>query len=296
MSRKFARVPGCRIALVLMGMAILAGAATVYAQDTPAQAPPSNPPSAQQPAAQQPADQPQTANPQVANPQSSNPQSSTQEVSAEELPGRKPKEKGYNNWSFNVGGGGSLTNGETTKFVRGGGGVGAAGVARNVSKYFGLRFDFQYDNLPLRTSALDEAQALSGTSQVYSFLLNPIINIPVTRLWSGYIVAGGGFFPSLGKAEFFDRDSRIGLQRVFHLVGQLLQRQPSAEREFCFHRAKPVGRKFWRRDCAQGSREYRDLWRVPLPAWDPQRHYHGFAADYGWRALGKVVIRKSFLG
>ncbi len=194
MSRKFARVPGCRIALVLIGMAILAGAATVYAQDTPAQAPPSNPPSAQQPA-----DQPQTANPQVANPQSSNPQSSTQEVSAEELPGRKPKEKGYNTWSFNVGGGGSLTNGETTKFVRGGGGVGAAGVARNVSKYFGLRFDFQYDNLPLRTSALDEAQALSGTSQVYSFLLNPIINIPVTRLWSGYIVAGGGFFHRSGK-------------------------------------------------------------------------------------------------
>jgi hypothetical protein len=205
MSRKFARVPGFRIALVLMWMTILAGATTVYAQDTPGQVPPTNQSPAQQPAeppAQAPAEQrpgtPPSANPQAGNPQSSS-QSSTQEVSAEELPGRKPKEKGYNNWSFNVGGGGSLTNGETTKFVRGGGGIGAAGVARNYSKYFGLRFDFQYDNLPLRTSALDQAQALSATSQVYSFLLSPIINIPVTRLWSGYIVAGGGFFHRSGK-------------------------------------------------------------------------------------------------
>ena len=50
--------------------------------------------------------------------------------------------KEYKNWTFNVGGGASLTNGQTAQFVRGGGGIVAAGVARNYSKYFGLRFDF----------------------------------------------------------------------------------------------------------------------------------------------------------
>jgi len=181
MSRKFARVSGFRIVLTLIAVTILAGTTTVQAQETPAQQPP-----AQQPASQQPSTQP----------------TSSQEATPEEIgPGRKPKVKDYKNWTFNVGGGGSLTNGETTKFVRGGGGIAAAGVARNFSKYFGFRFDFQWDNLPLRTSALEQAQSLGATSHVYSFLLDPIINIPVTKVWSGYIVAGGGFFHRSGKLD-----------------------------------------------------------------------------------------------
>ena len=83
--------------------------------------------------------------------------------------------------------------------MRGGGGIAAAGVARNYSKYFGFRLDFQFDNLPLRTSAVQQAQALGATSQVYSFLLEPIINIPVTKVWGGYIVAGAGYFHRTGK-------------------------------------------------------------------------------------------------
>ena len=66
------------------------------------------------------------------------------------------------------------------KFVRGGGGIAAAGVARNYSKYFGLRVDFQWDNLPLRNSALQLAQAPGATSYVYSFPFDPIVNIPVS--------------------------------------------------------------------------------------------------------------------
>jgi hypothetical protein len=112
---------------------------------------------------------------------------------------RKPKVKEYKSWAINVGGGASLTNGNTRNFVRGGGGVAAAGIARNYSKYFGLRFDFQFDNLPLRASALQQAQATSATSQVYSFLFDPVINIPVTKVWGGYIVAGGSFFHRSGK-------------------------------------------------------------------------------------------------
>ena len=192
MSRKFARDSGFRVVLAVMAVTILAGAAVAHAQQTPEQSSSSPQSSTQQPAAQQP---PSTQ-------QSGNQQTSNQEASPEEIgPVRKPKPKEYKNWAFNVGGGGSLTNGATGNFVRGGGGIAAAGVARNTSKYFGLRFDFQFDNLPLRTSALEQAQAKSATSHVYAFNLDPIINIPVTPLWSGYIVVGGSFFHRSGKLD-----------------------------------------------------------------------------------------------
>ena len=193
MSRKFARVSGFRVVLALILVTILAGAVTVHAQQTPAQAAPAS----QEPAAQQQPDR-QKSDTQP----SDNQKSSSQEVSTEEVgPVRKPKVKDYKNWTFNVGGGASLTNGTTRTFVRSGGGIAAAGVARNYSKDFGLRADFQFDNLPLRTSALQMAQALGATSQVYSFTLDPIINIPVTKVWGGYILAGGGFFHRSGKLD-----------------------------------------------------------------------------------------------
>jgi opacity protein-like surface antigen len=183
--------------LAVIAVAILAGAAVARAQQTPEQSSSSTQSSPQQPAAQQP---PSTQQP--SNQQTTNQPTSNQEASPEEIgPARKPKPKEYKNWAFNVGGGASLTNGATGNFVRGGGGIAAAGVARNTSKYFGLRFDFQFDNLPLRTSALEQAQAKSATSHVYSFHLDPIINIPVTPLWSGYIVVGGSFFHRSGKLD-----------------------------------------------------------------------------------------------
>ncbi len=187
MIRKFATVSGFRVVLVLMA-AILAGATTVHAQQTPSQPAPAQQPSAQQPSAQQqPADQQST---------------SSQEASPEEATRtRKAKPHDYKKWAFNVGGGGSLTNGTTTKFVRGGGAIGAAGVARNVSKYLGLRADFQWDNLPLRNSALQLAQAPGATSHVYTFTLDPIINVPVTKLWSGYFVFGPAYYHRSGKLD-----------------------------------------------------------------------------------------------
>src|ERR1700690_4177414 len=134
MIRKFAAVPGVRVVPTLILATILAGATTVHAQQTPAQQAPEQP-QAQQPQAQQPAD--------------------TRQSGQEATPGeiglaRKPKVKLYKNWVFNAGGGGSLPDGTTMDFVRGGGGVASAGVARNYSQYFGFRMDFQFDNLPLR--------------------------------------------------------------------------------------------------------------------------------------------------
>lgn len=180
MIRKFATVGSLPLIVLLT---ILAGAAAVHAQQAPAASPP---------AAQQPQTQPQP----------DNPQSSSQEASEEETTRpAKAKANQYNKWSFNVGGGGSLTNGTTQKFVRGGGGVAAAGAARNYSKYFGLRLDFQFDNLPLRSSALQAAQAPGATDHVYTLALGPIINIPVSTNWGGYVVAGPAFYHRSGKLD-----------------------------------------------------------------------------------------------
>ena len=67
---------------------------------------------------------------------------------------RKAHPHDYKNWTFNIGGGANLPSGTTRTFVKGGGGVAGAGVARNYSKYFGFRLDFLWADLPLRTSAL----------------------------------------------------------------------------------------------------------------------------------------------
>ena len=183
MIRKFATVPGSRVTLALVLTTILAGATTLHAQT------PASPPAAQTPTTQQPAAQPP-----------SNP--AAQEATPEEINAlHKVKVKGYKNWTFNAGGGANATNGNTKNFVRSGGGGLAAGVARNYSKYFGLRLDFQWDNLPLRDSALFEAQAPGGTSHVYSFSLDPIINIPATPNWGGYILGGPSYFHRTGQLD-----------------------------------------------------------------------------------------------
>ncbi len=193
MIRKFAGIPGLGIVQLAVLITILAGVATVHAQQTPAQQPSSDQPQSQQPESQQPSTSQQPSNQES---------SSSQEASPEEIARERiAKTHNYKNWTFNVGGGASLVNGTTNKFVRGGGGIAAAGVARNYSKYFGFRLDFQFDNLPLRTTALQAAQATGGHSHVYTLTLDPIINIPVTRAWGGYIVFGPGFYHRSGKLD-----------------------------------------------------------------------------------------------
>ncbi|HSY91953.1 MAG TPA: outer membrane beta-barrel protein [Candidatus Binatus sp.] len=193
MIRKFATVPRLRVALGLILATILAGATTVHAQQ----------PSTQQPPTQQPADQPAAQQPTApAQQQPATQPTGVQEASPEDLgPSHKIKVKDYKNWTFNAGGGASLTNGNTENFVRGGGGVVAAGVARNTSKYFGLRLDFQWDNLPLRDRALFLAQAPGANSHVYSLSLDPIINIPATPTWGGYILGGPSYYHRSGKLD-----------------------------------------------------------------------------------------------
>lgn len=179
MIRKFVAIPCAGIVrgAVVLAM-ILTGIPTASAQQT---APPADPQSQtqQQPDTQQP---------------------SIQETEPEVI---KPKAKPhlFDKWAFNVGAGASLFTGTTQQFVRGGGGVGAVGVARNYSPYFGLRLDFQFNNLPLKSTALQAAQAAGATSHVYTLMGDLLFNLPVTKLWSGYFVGGGTFFHRDGKLD-----------------------------------------------------------------------------------------------
>lgn len=182
MIQKFAGVPGLRIAQLGFLMTILAGAITVQSQQTA--------PSTSTPPPAQPQTQPDA--------QSS---SGSQEASPEEIEHPRKPVHDYKNWVYSVGAGASLTSGTTNKFVRSGGGIAAAGVARNYSKYLGLRLDFQFDNLPLRASALQAAQAPGANSHVYSLSFDPIINVPVTKNWGGYILIGPSFFHRSGKLD-----------------------------------------------------------------------------------------------
>jgi opacity protein-like surface antigen len=83
--------------------------------------------------------------------------------------------------------------------VRGGGVEATVGVARNANKYFGLRGDFMYADLPLRQSSLTLAQAGSATTYLLAFTVGPVINFPVTSLFSGYVLFGPGYFRRSGS-------------------------------------------------------------------------------------------------
>jgi opacity protein-like surface antigen len=198
MTGKFAAVPVIRTVLGLMFlMTIQSGVAR--AQQT--QAPAASSSSDQSASPQSPA-QDQQAQPQSTQPPA-NPPSGSEEANPQEIPvsQRRAKPPEFKKWNYNVGGGGGLYSGTTKLFVRGGGGIAAAGVARNYSKYVGFRLDVQWDNLPLNATALQEAQAPGGHSYVYSAMLNPIFSIPVSKLWSGYVLVGPAYFHRSGKLD-----------------------------------------------------------------------------------------------
>ena len=177
-----------RTLLMVLALTLLIwpmAAPRVSAQDTPAQAPATPTPTQSTPATQQA------------------PAPAADQTADEDIYGRKKKTHAndYKKWVFNVGGGANLGSGTTKTFVRGGGGLATAGVARNADKYLGLRLDFMWADLPLRTSALQLAQAPTGSNHVYGVTLGPILNIPVNEKYSGYLLAGPGFFHRSGKLD-----------------------------------------------------------------------------------------------
>jgi opacity protein-like surface antigen len=179
---KFATVSALALLLLIMLLAAQGFAQTTPAGQTPAQpAPSAQTPAAQTPATQQPA--------------------SGQEPADENTLGRKKKPRDYEKWNFNVGAGANVDSGETRDWVRGGGFAASIGVARNANKYLGLRADAIFANLPLRDSTQELAGASGATSYAYAITLGPVINVPVTKLYGGYVLFGGNFIHRAGSLD-----------------------------------------------------------------------------------------------
>ena len=192
MIRKFATVPAFSVVLRSILVTILTGAATVYAQQTPAE---QATVTAQltSPIAPGPADSP-------ASPAAGAPRKLT--TRREPPPAARPKPQGLQQLDLQRGRRCQPDQRQHKEFVRGGGGIAAAGVARNYSKYFGLRLDFQWDNLPLRTSALQSgAGARRDQSRVLGRCSIPSSIFPPPRVWGGYILGGPGIFHRSGKLD-----------------------------------------------------------------------------------------------
>src|SRR6202035_5810808 len=115
------------------------------------------------------------AAPAAQQPAAQTPDKSQEPADEESTSRRKAKPRDYKNWSYNVGFGANVDSGTTRTFVRGGGYVATAGVARNGNKYLGLRGDFFFANLPLRDSALRLAQATGDSSYLFAFTVDPIV-------------------------------------------------------------------------------------------------------------------------
>jgi opacity protein-like surface antigen len=178
------------------GSAQTGSAPATSADQTPAAAP-----TAPAPAAQQPAQAPSTPPASTAQPPQQ-PAGGQEPADEESTARRKKRVHDYKNWNFNLGAGANVDSGSTKAFVRGGGVVGEFGVARNANKYLGLRADFIFADLPLRDSTLQLAQASGGASSyVWAITLDPIINIPVTKVFSAYVLFGGGFYHRAGNLK-----------------------------------------------------------------------------------------------
>lgn len=158
-------------------------AQTTAGDQTPAAAPAASSPAAQQPASPTPSAQP-----------AQQPATADEAADEESTSHRRKRLHEYKTWNYNVGAGANVDSGSTKTFVRGGGVVATVGVARNANKYLGLRGDFIFADLPLRDSSLELAQASGATSYLLSFTVGPVINIPVTKLYSGYLLFGPGYF------------------------------------------------------------------------------------------------------
>ncbi len=219
-------VTTCPVMICFITICLVAGA---HAQQAPAQAP-----EAAKPAATQPAD--------------------SQEETVEVPTSRKVKPHDYKNWMFNVGGGLNLPHGTTNIFVRGGGVAADAGAARNFNKYFGFRLDLSWTDLPLRTSALLLAQARSGTNHVWGLSIDPIIYIPATKVYSGYVMIGPGYYRRTGKLNLSTAIPGASCNAFWNWWGTCLNGSlplgtflNESQNEFGFNYGGGIARKFNRK-------------------------------------------------
>ena len=154
---------------------------------------------AQASAAQTPSATPTTPSTNAQQPANSQQPAEEEEESVKEGVSLRKKAHNYKNWTYNVGAGANVDSGMTKSFVRGGGLGATIGVARNANKYLGLRGDAIFEDLPLKQSSLSIAGASSASSYLLAGTFGPVINVPVTDTFSGYVLFGAAFFHRAGS-------------------------------------------------------------------------------------------------
>jgi hypothetical protein len=100
-----------------------------------------------------------------------------------------------------------------------------AGAARNFNKTYGVQVEFDWANFGFQTGTLNNLLAiydklgatdqngnplsqLGGSSHVWSFTVDPIMNFYTSDTWGAYVIGGGGFYhktanftvPTIGTA------------------------------------------------------------------------------------------------
>jgi hypothetical protein len=82
-----------------------------------------------------------------------------------------------------------------------------AGAGRNFNKTFGVQVEFDWANFGFQTATLNNQLAiyngpffqyglpqLGGSSHIWSFTLDPIMNFYSSDTWGAYVIGGGGFY------------------------------------------------------------------------------------------------------
>jgi hypothetical protein len=107
-------------------------------------------------------------------------------------------------YTFFVGGGFTLPVGDTHGYLATSYDF-QAGAGRNFNKTYGVNVQFDWDNFGFQTATLNNQLAiynsfgaqisqLGGTSHVWSFTLDPIINFYSSDTFGAYVTGGGGFY------------------------------------------------------------------------------------------------------
>ncbi len=117
---------------------------------------------------------------------------------------------GSRKYTFIVGGGFNLPTGGTHNYLTTGYNF-QVGAGRNFNKTFGVLVQFDYDHFGFQTATLNNLLAiynslgaqdqngnplsiLGGSSHVWSFTLDPIVNYYTSDSWGAYVIGGIGFY------------------------------------------------------------------------------------------------------
>ncbi len=102
-------------------------------------------------------------------------------------------------WNFNVGGGVGFPIKDTGKFVNDGGNF-SIGAGPNFGRFFGLKGEFMWQDLPLKQEVLTLTGSPDSSSRAsYGLTGNLIFRIPTGTRLGLYAIGGGGWYHASGE-------------------------------------------------------------------------------------------------